>query len=181
MVKSAASLDIPVLKIGAVVLRGADAKGLPDILIVRPHPKTPGEVPPFVLPRGSRQYQDAAGAWHDARDAQTGAQYAARLEPFMRGLQREVEEEAGVDSAMLARAQVQELGTMEFTSRTKGVYPIYWFVVTLAAADTARVSDRLPADASALQWATLDDIKAMAATGSFSGGYVPVIEAALRR
>ena len=43
------------------------------------------------------------------------------------------------------------------------------------------LTDILPADATAVQWASLDEIKAMAATGEFSAGYVSVIEAALAR
>ncbi|MBX9726435.1 MAG: hypothetical protein K2X09_04145, partial [Rickettsiales bacterium] len=62
-----------------------------EILIIRPIPKQAGEVPPFVLPRGSRQYQDASGMWHDARDVATGFAHAATLEPFTRALAREIE------------------------------------------------------------------------------------------
>jgi 8-oxo-dGTP pyrophosphatase MutT (NUDIX family) len=168
------SPDSPILKIGAVVLRADGA-----VLIVQPKPKHSGEIPPFVLPRGSRQYQDDAGAWVDARDVATGEQYQDRLEPFTRALAREVQEEAGVTLAMLARADVRELGRLEFQSRTKGIYPIYWFVVTLAEVDAEGLVDTVPEDALGVRWAKLDDIKAMAARGGFSAGYVSVIEAAL--
>ena len=131
------SSAIPVLKIGAVVLRYDSSRSVSEslaawgqqrscvgdkespstkILIVRPIPKHAGEVPPFVLPRGSRQYQDANGAWHDARDVATGAAHAGALEPFSRALAREIEEEAGVSGDMLARARVVELGTMDFAN-----------------------------------------------------------------
>lgn len=168
------SPDSPILKIGAVVLRADGA-----VLVVQPKPKRAGELPPFVLPRGSRQYQDETDAWVDARDVATGEKYRDRLEPFARALAREVEEEAGVTPAMLSRADVRELGRMEFQSRTKGVYPIHWSVVKLTAADAATVADAMPEDALAVRWATLGEIKAMAVRGEFSGGYVPVIEAAL--
>lgn len=151
-----------------------------QFLIIQPIPKTPGEVPPFVLPRGSRQYQDANGNWQDARDEATGTQHAATLEPFVRALERELAEEAGVSSAMLARARVVELGDMMFTSRSKGTYPIHWFVVIPAPEDAALLGHELPEDATAIAWASLDDIKAMAATGEFSAGYVAVIEVALQ-
>lgn len=150
------------------------------ILVIRPKPKTAGELPPFVLPRGSRQYQDADGMWHDARDKEIGDRFAARLEPFARALAREIEEEAGVSGDMLARAQVVELGSMEFASRSKGNYPIHWFLVIPAPADAALLDHTLPEDATALEWVTLQEIKAMAATGEFSAGYVPVIEVALQ-
>jgi hypothetical protein len=164
----------PVLKIGAVVVRAPH-----EILILQPIPKRAGEVPAFVLPRGSRQYQDAHGQWHDARDMATGEKYQATLEPFTRALAREIEEEAGVDGAMLARADVRELGRLEFQSRTKGVYPIHWFVVTLADADAAMLTNTVPEDALSVRWASLEEITAMAARGEFSAGYIPVIEAAL--
>ena len=169
------SADSPILKIGAVVLRVGG-----QVLVIQPKPKHAGEIPPFVLPRGSRQYQDANGGWHDARDVATGEKYAAMLEPFTRALAREVEEEAGVTEAMLARADVHELGRLEFQSRSKGVYPIYWFVVRLDEADAANLADTIPEDALGVRWATLDVIKAMAARGEFSAGYIAVIEAALR-
>ena len=189
------SADSPVLKIGAVVLKRVTSHQSPvaskealhdaspvtdyEILIVRPHPKTPGEVPPFVLPRGSRQYQDADGQWHDARDMATGVKHAATLEPFTRALAREIEEEAGVTPSQLAAARVTELGAMDFASRSKGVYPIHWFVVVPTAEDAATLALQMPKDATELHWASLDEIKTMAAKGEFSPGYVSVIEAAL--
>lgn len=197
--------NIPILKIGAVVLRATSqaefaVRSAPreprsgggqrseggiapfnyEILILRPIPKTPGDIPAFVLPRGSRQYQDATGAWHDARDAATGAAHAASLEDFRRAFEREVEEEAGVTPAMLARARVVEMGPLMFQSRSKGVYPIYWFVALLAQADAARVVETTPADATETRFASLDEIRTLAASGDFSAGYIPVIEAALQ-
>lgn len=149
------------------------------ILILQPIPKRAGEVPSFVLPRGTRQYRDASGAWHDARDAATGEMFRDSLEPFTRGLAREVEEEAGVTVEMLARAQVTPLGPLAFQSRSKGVYPIYWFIVALAESDAATLTDTLPIDALSVRWATLAELREMAARGEFSAGYVPVIERAL--
>jgi 8-oxo-dGTP pyrophosphatase MutT (NUDIX family) len=150
-----------------------------EVLILQPIPKKQGEVPAFVLPRGSRQYRDAAGAWHDARDMATAEAHRDRLEPFSRALAREVEEEAGVTPDMLARANVRELGARAFQSRSKGVYPIHWFVVALADDDAATLTDHVPVDALSVRWATLEEIKAMAARGEFSAGYLPVIEEAL--
>lgn len=169
----------PVLKIGAVVLRAATG----HILILRTKPQNPGEVPPFVLPRGSRQYStltaDGQEEWHDARDAATGREHVKALEPFRRGLAREIEEEAGITPAQLARAKVDELGVMEFTSRSKGVYPIHWFVVQPDAATAASLAAQMPVDALELRWATRAQIAQMAAQGDFSAGYLPVIDAAL--
>lgn len=187
--------QIPVLKIGAVIVASHQSpvaskdtrsletgdRGLEtSILILQPIPKRAGEVPAFVLPRGSRQYQDADGNWHDARDAETGLRFHETLEPFARGLAREVEEEAGVTPAMLAAAQVRALGSRMFQSRTKGVYPIHWFVVQLDENAAQQVMMQKPIDALSVRWATLAEIKDMAARGEFSAGYVPVIEEALR-
>lgn len=149
------------------------------VLILQPIPKNAGDVPAFVLPRGSRQYQDEHGQWVDARDVATGEKYAASLEPYARGLAREVEEEAGVTAAMLSRAKVNEMGVMDFQSRTKGVYPIFWFRVVATEADAAVLEKATPVEAFSLRWAALDEIKTMAAQGKFSAGYVPVIERAL--
>jgi 8-oxo-dGTP pyrophosphatase MutT (NUDIX family) len=203
------SADAPVLKVGAVVLRFpasidvrsaseprkrlgvSDARSEGDkespsidnlqILIIRPIPKHKGEVPAFVLPRGSRQYRDAHGQWHDARDAATGERNATTLEPLERALAREIEEEAGVTPTQLAAAWVHDLGRMDFQSRSKGVYPIHWFVVVPDAATAAQLDKQTPADALEVRFASFDEIKTMASRGEFSAGYIPVIEAALAR
>ena len=182
----------PILKIGAVVLRGMTAVDCAErregdavpfseyqILIVQPIPKKLGEVPPFVLPRGSRQYQAADGQWHDARDEATGLAHAATLEPYARGLQREIEEEAGITPTQLAAAQVIEMGDMLFQSRSKGIYPIHWFVVVVDGTLAQTLVQQVPVDALAVRWASLDAIKTMATCGAFSPGYIPVIEAAI--
>jgi 8-oxo-dGTP pyrophosphatase MutT (NUDIX family) len=166
--------DTPVIKIGAVVLRGDGA-----VLIVQPKPKRAGEVAPFVLPRGTRQYQDDAGAWHDARDLATAQAHAATLEPVERGLAREVEEEAGIDAAMLAQAQVRLLGVRPFQSRSKGIYPIYWYVVTVTPDAARRLEQQTPVDTLALRWALPAQVEALAVAGEFSSGYLPVIAEAL--
>lgn len=165
----------PVLKVGAVIIRPSDRA----ILIVQPIPKRAGEVPNFVLPRGSRQYEDAHGEWHDARDAQTGETNRGSLEPFRRGLEREIEEEAGMTPAQLAKARVIEMGDMDFTSRTKGTYPVHWFVVMPDEATAQTMVEKVPVDAMATYWAGQDEIKVMAKVGIFSAGYLPVIEKAL--
>lgn len=170
------SPDSPIIKVGAVVLRADGA-----VLIHQPRPKKSGDVPAFVLARGSRQYQDATGDWIDARDLATAIAHRDALEPFTRTLKREVEEEAGVSEEMLGRAKVREMGTRDFQSRTKGIYPIHWFVVKLTPEDAQTVvTQPLPREALSIRWAGVDEIKAMATRGEFSAGYVPVIEEATR-
>ena len=168
----------PVLKIGAVIVRARDKA----VLIVQPIPKTANEVPAYVLPRGSRQYAVVVNEkteWHDARDAATGAKHADTLEPYRRGLTREIEEEAGISAKQLAKARVVDMGAMDFKSRTKGIYPIYWFLVVPDEATSASLTHTTPADALSSRWASLEGIRKLADAGKFSAGYVPVIEKAL--
>lgn len=170
------SPEPPVYKVGALILHRA-ASGL-EVLIVRPQPKHAGEVPPFVLPRGSRQYRDAQGVWHDARDAATAAAHAAHLETLTGTLLREIEEEAGVPPNILRAAQLFELGVRDFASRSKGRYPIHWFVVVLGTAALPKLH-AVPSDAMAVRWESLAEIEAMAKHGEFSAGYLPVIREAM--
>lgn len=173
-------LPTPIYKVGLVLYR-MGAANMPEILIIRPHPKTPGEKPKFVLPRGSRQYQDETGNWHDARDAATAHAHAATLEPLTRALAREAEEEAGLTAEFFTVLQRQhrfdELGTRVFASRSKPPYPIHWFVARLSATEAKRLTH--PADASEVRWISLREIETLAEQGDFSPGYVPVIEEAL--
>ena len=167
-----------VLKIGAVIVRPRDKA----VLIVQPVPKTAQDVPAYVLPRGSRQYAvvvDGQTQWHDARDAGTGARHADTLEPYRRGLTREIEEEAGITPQQLAKAKVVDMGVMDFTSRSKGVYPIYWFLVVPDEDTAARLTHTTPVDALSSRWASLEGIRKLAAAGKFSAGYLPVVEKAL--
>ena len=170
---------IPILKIGAVILRVRDSA----VLIVQPKPKTEGEIPPYVLPRGSRQYavtKNGKTEWHDARDEATGVKHEATLEPYARALAREIEEEAGITPAQLAAAQVVDLGPMDFKSRTKGIYPIQWFMVVPDEATVKTLTHTIPADALSTRWANFEAIIKLDDIGKFSTGYIPVIAAALR-
>lgn len=167
----------PIYKVGAIILHPV-ARGM-DVLIVRPQPKHAGEVPPFVMPRGSRQYRDAQGEWQDARDAATARIHAATFEPLETTLIREIEEEAGVPPSVLRKASVYELGVRDFASRSKGVYAIHWFVVILAHDSLPRLH-AVPSDAMAVRWENLREVEMMAAHGEFSAGYVPVIREAIQ-
>lgn len=166
----------PIIKVGALVLRPVE--GAHEVLVVRPHPKNAGEVPPFVLPRGSRQYLGASGEWEDARDVATARAHQAALEPLTRTLVREIEEEAGVPPKILRKAAVHEMGVRDFTSRSKGTYPIHWYVVVLES-DVLPKLHAVPSDAMAVRWERIEEITAMAKHKEFSAGYVPVIEEAL--
>lgn len=171
--------QVPVYKIGAVVLHPEGEQ----VLILRPKPKQQGEIPPFVLPRGSRAYAiphaDGSHTWQDARDDETARTHADALEPIEQTLTRELGEEAGVSPAQLAAAQVTDIGTRPFHSRSKGLYAIHWFVVRLDAAAAHAVMQQLPEDALELRWETVQNIKDMATKNEFSSGYVAVLEEVL--
>jgi hypothetical protein len=152
--------------------------GAPEILIIKPKPKHPGEMPPFVLPRGSRQYWEWNGdgrIYADVRDDETARAHADQLEPLTRTLSREIHEEAGIVPDDLARLEVAELGALPFASRSKGVYPIHWFIVRPDAACMAAMAVALPVDAMEVRWATVAHIRELMAEGNFSAGYLPVI------
>lgn len=173
--------DTPVYKVGAVIVRRARGES-PEILIIQPKPKQLGEVTQFVLPRGSRQYWEWQGdgrRYIDIRDAETAAAHAEQLEPVTRTLEREIHEEAGIAPADLARAPVVDLGPMDFQSRTKGIYPIHWFIVEPDAETQTAMAANLPVDTLVTRWATVAQIKKLITDGNFSAGYLPVIEAAL--
>ena len=173
-------LAAPVYKVGILLLRPR-ADGQTEMFILRPCPKNSGEVPRFVLPRGSRQYIDAAGNRHDARDAQAAIAHADTLEPLHRTLLREAEEEAGLPAPELQRlldsGRVRELGAREFASRNKAPYMVHWFVGTPDASALAAM--HAPVDATETSWATLTEIKSLIAQNQFSAGYLPVIEEGL--
>ncbi len=154
----------------------------PEIFIIQPKPKHSGEVPPWVLPRGSRQYWEWQGdgrVYTDIRDAATAVAHAEQLESFTRTLRREMEEEAGIAPEVLERIPVLELGAMDFTSRTKGIYPIQWFLLQPDEACQAMMANHPPVDTLQTRWAAVEQIEAMIAAGEFSAGYLPVIAHAL--
>ncbi len=167
----------PIYKVGIVLIAQEDAR----VLIIRPLPKHPGEIPKFVLPRGSRQYRDASGEWRDARDEATAIAYAAMLEPLLRTLAREAEEEAGLSSnqltALQQRGAVREMGARLFASSSKPPYMVHWFVAQLGDGDAAQLA--IPVDASEVRWATRAEIQSLADAEDFSTGYLPVIDEAL--
>ena len=171
--------EIPILKIGAVIIRESDDA----VLIIQPIPKHEDEIPQYVLPRGTRQYAVVVNGeteWHDARDAQTGVKYAETLEPFYRGLEREIEEEAGITREQLRSSRVIEMAGRDFSSNKKGIYPIHWYVVMPDKQTCEGLMKQKPSDALETKWLSLADIKKLAKEDKFSKGYVPVIEEALR-
>jgi 8-oxo-dGTP pyrophosphatase MutT (NUDIX family) len=171
---------VPVYKVGAVFLRGLDTE-FPEVLIIRPKPKIEGELPPYVLPRGSRQYWDKGADgkkhYHDVRDAKTALAHAPHLEPLTRTLLRESYEEAGIHHQDLRQQEIYEVGPVDFTSK-KGTYPIHWFVVLPSAAAQERMLP-YPPDALETRWETVENIESLIEQGLFSPGYLPVIQSAV--
>lgn len=170
-----------VTKVGAVVLR-ADGDA-PRVLLVQPKPKpaTPEDLPPMGLPRGTRMYALADGNYVDANhDGNTPPPAGATLEAVAATFAREVEEEAGVNAAMLARASVTEMGVRLFASRSKPPYPIHWFVVLLHPADAEAVATAPLKDSLHVQWVMLAELRALVESGKASAGYVAVAEEGMR-
>ncbi len=171
------SEPVNVTKVGAVVLRVDGAA--PRLLLVQPKPKpaTPEDMPPMGLPRGTRMYALADGNYVDANhDGNTPPPPGAQLEPLADTLAREAEEEAGVNAAMLARAEVREMGARLFASRKKAPYFVHWFVAVLDAADAEAVVAAPLKDSLHVQWVTLAELRTLVETGKASAGYVAVAE-----
>ncbi len=133
------------------------------------------------LPRGTRMYALADGNYVDANhDGTTPPPAGATLEAVAATFTREVEEEAGVNAAMLARATVYEMGARLFASRSKPPYPIHWFVVLLHTTDAEAVAAARLKDSLHVQWVTLAELRALVESGTASAGYVAVAEEGLR-
>ncbi len=166
-----------VTKVGAAVLR--EQGGQLQVLVIqpKPKPKTPDDLPPIGLVRGTRMYRDASGALvdanHDGRTVEAGVEF----EPVRETLIREIEEEAGVTQAMLAAAQIIDLGPHIFPSQKKIPYPIHWFLVVFAA-DAVLPHDGFK-DSLYSKWCTLDEAAELISSRKMSQAYAGVIDRAL--
>lgn len=180
----AASLDgsesaSPVTKVGAAVLRITELQT--ELLVIQPKPKakTPHDLPPIGLVRGTRMYRTVDGQDVDANhDGRTAPPADALLEPLRETLAREIEEEAGVTRVMLAAAQVMEMGPRLFASTKKTPYPIHWFLVVLDANAQAALPHTGFKDSLYSEWVTLETLREYVAAGKASRGYVAVAEEA---
>ncbi len=173
-----------IYKAGAVFLREGP-QGL-EVLLVRPKPKNEGEQAPWVLPRGSRRYQDSGGDWHDVRtadDRKLVERHHLRMEPLEETLLREAEEESGIDAKLLRsnHLRLYRLGTRAMpVGPEKESLAIEWYV-GLVKKDShdvvdAQIFGKMPPDASEFpQWkpvARLHDVQ------DLSQKYIAVVEAA---
>lgn len=171
------SIDV-VTKVGAAVLRMRD--GACDVLVIQPKPKarSPEDLPPIGLVRGTRMYRDAAGndmdANHDGRTAPDG-----ELEPVTETLAREIEEEAGVTRAMLEAARVIDMGPRMFASSKKTPYPIHWFVVVLDAKAQRALPHNGFKDSLYSEWVTLAKLREYVDAKKASRGYIAVAQEAM--
>lgn len=169
----------PVNKVGAIILRGLET-GAPQVFVVQPYGTKPDN-PPFVLPRGTRAYRKPDGTLVDARDAETARAQADHLEDFRETLAREIEEEAGMTPAQLAQSKVIELGALPFESRSKGVYPVQWYIVIPDVRTAAALANQASVDSQHKGWSNVAEMETMATAGTFSKGYVAVVKEALNR
>jgi|GEM_PF-5379399 len=196
--------DIPVYKVGAVILRqrpdaGHTSQGNAvegdtiEALIVRPHPtQNNGTLPNLALPRGSRKFdtgkKDEHGnvIWQDIRNLEDAkAAVHRRWEPVAETLLREMKEEAGIQRAdLLKSADVYEMEERPYASPGKGeTYPVYWYVVW---ADDAMIKnmDNPPEHSSEARWCTLNELKNLVSEehpehSQFSKGYYDVVKEAI--
>lgn len=170
-------------KAGAIILRNGD--GGAEVLLVRPVAKRPGGTAPWVLPRGSRQYRDAGGAWRDVRSLADAAPVSAEAwEPSLRNFAREVCEEAGFTPELLRSnlVRVMELGARVFASGAQHeMTSVAWFVVQVmdAAAVDAQLMRALPEDAAEMpRWVAVRGLQQMR---DLSQKYIPLIEEAVAK
>ena len=170
-----------ITKVGAIVLREA-GEGY-EVLAIQPRPKakSPDDLPPIGLVRGTRSYFDTStntliDADHNGRTAPPEGMV---LEPLAHTLAREIEEEGGVTAAMLANAQVREMGARLFASAKKIPYPIYWYVVLLQDSDAEALPLEGLQDSLHSEWVSLAKFVQYVEAGKASRGYIPVIEEAL--
>ena len=155
-------------------MRRAVSGVAPQYLIVKPHGKGDGTAP-FVLPRGTRMYRDPqTGEMIDARDDATAARYNDFLEDLRVTAARELEEEAGVPTALFSAREPVEIGEFVYESPSgNGSYPVMWYGVNLRAGDEAKL--RPAPDSAQVVWMDLATYNAHAKTGAARAGYVDII------
>jgi len=136
------------------------------------------DIPPYVLPRGTRAWRDAGGALVDARTLEDAAAHADALEELRDTAKREAHEEAGVSPALFDACDVRALGSMLYHSETgKGSYPIYWFTLLLTEAQLTTLET--PVDSSSTRFVTLAEFETMVAEGKARAGYLEVARRAM--
>ena len=149
----------------------AEGQGL-CILIHKPRAKDGDADIAWGLARGTRMYFDSdANQWVDARDRITAEANKAQLESPIDTARREMAEELDVHEHEMPDGLV-DIGEIAYDSAQKGAYPIHWF--TGLVSNPERV--RQPEDAVAVKWVTLEELRAMAATGEFKASYLPIAE-----
>jgi 8-oxo-dGTP pyrophosphatase MutT (NUDIX family) len=190
-VRTSSSSPSPVRKVGLVLVRHLDSNE-PQVLLVKPKPDpekenyNPHEPVPFVLPRGSRQYLKPGAPkdspresdWEDARDEATARRYSGRLEKTSRTLLREMQEEAGIPPKVLRKELLFDLEVQSYRRQGKAPIAIHWYGC-IATDSLLDAIDPRPADTQAMRWATVSEMKAMAAAGQAREGYIGVAEAAI--
>jgi 8-oxo-dGTP pyrophosphatase MutT (NUDIX family) len=144
----------PIYKVGLILVRNGR-----EVFLLRPKPKHPGEVAPFVLPRGSRAYRAADGTLQDVRDAATALRHQDHLEPLEETLLREAYEEAGIPTPLLQHA-IAHGALAALGARPYKDYVVYWYVLHADAALCAAMVT--PLDAQETRWVTLSQMQELA-------------------
>lgn len=171
----------PVTKVGAAVLRFEH--GVPEVLVIqpKPKPKSPQDLPPIGLVRGTRMYRTPEGESIDANhDGRTAPPEGSILEPVRETLRREIEEEAGVTTDMLQKARIVDMGPRVFASLKKTPYRIHWFVVVLGEEAQRALPHRGFQDSLHSEWVRFETLQQYVAANKASPGYLAVVEEAMR-
>lgn len=164
-------------KIGVVPLARL-AMGEVVVLIHKPRPKNGDADIAWGLARGTRMYFDIDGnMWRDARERQTAEMYRDRLENPIHTAWREMGEELDVLREDFSPEGLRDLGVIEYASMQKMAYPIQWFAGWVHNPERVRV----PEDAAAVKWVSLEELRAMVRAGEFKASYLPIVEMVVER
>ncbi len=170
--------EVPIFKVGLVIIREEPGKK-PEILLTRPKARDLGDVAPFVLPRGTRQYWDGS-TWQDARTTPVAVANRNALEPLFKTLVREAGEEAGVRPELLPADRVKVMGVRYYVANPDvRPMPVMWYVLTLDPQEIKRL-DPSPPDAAETRWVSLEEMNRLAVSTQARPGYIPVVEEALK-
>ena len=124
------------------------------------------------IPRGT--VRDIHG--NDIRQIeQLRATHADHIEDHWQTALHEIEEECGILPEDMVLDSVKNHGLMDYGSQRLSPYPLQIFSVMLRHDDLDTLIDRA-SDATALAFASLNEIRANAESGSFKPGYLPIIQ-----
>lgn len=168
--------DVPVYKVGAVVVRDVDSAE-PKFLLVKPS-KTDDKAP-WVLPRGTcRAYDAVSNTWVDLRSPTAiEALKDAPVEDFAFTAANELAQEAGIEN--LDPAELQPLGMKIYHKSPTKQTPVYWFGMVMEEDKIASINPKPSEAAESARWMTIDEMQALAKEDKARHGYIEICKWAL--